>query len=220
MKTIKTAIAIGLGILSFVAMAESETVGVSTQGYNRFTFASPFEAVVLPPEAPVASQPVALGGNTTLLIELERGIKAPVQMVVQMANGQVYDLTLEPGAKRPAVWIQPSGDEGRAPIQRPTDERLVNIFKDVLADPNTAPKGYREIARPNAGRMHGLTVDYVAAYESRSQKLYVMRLRSDRLSPIIPQDLYVRGVKAVYIEGDAVGPQMAPLAVILKAKEG
>ena len=48
--------------------------------------------------------------------------------------------------------------------------------------------------------------------------IYVMRLRSDHPSPILPQDLYVQGVKAVYIDGDAVGPNLAPMAVVLMAR--
>lgn len=201
-----------------VAASAMPPIPVSTQGYNRFTFDSPFQAVVLPPDAPVASKPVALGGNRTLLLEFSPGITEPVQMIVQMLNGQVFDLSLVPGADVPAQWIAPGGETGRTPVQRPTDKNLVEIFRQVMAGPNSVPDGFRQISTPNASKIRGLTADYLSAYESRAYRVYVLRLRADRKAPILPQDLYSKGVAAVYIEGDAVGPNVAPMAVVLQKR--
>lgn len=201
------------------ATAANYTVDVATTGYNRFTFDSPFEAVVLPPDAPLASEPVALGRNTTLLVEFQPRLQKDVQMVVQMQDGQVFDLTLKPGASRTASWQQPAGPDGDTPVQRPEDEMLVGLFQQALADPNREPDGFKRIDTPSPERIEGLTADFIAAYESDQHRLYTMRLRAERPSPIIPQDLYVKGVQAVYISEDSVGPKVAPIALVLARKE-
>lgn len=214
------ALAMGFVACASALAGSNHNVDVANDGYNRFTFDSPFKSVVLPPEAPVASKPVSLGGNTTLLVEFKPGITEPIQMVVQMADGDVLDLTLQPGADQGANWEQPAGPDGEQAVQRPEDKMLIRIFKAALANPDKAPSGFSRITTPEPGEIDGLTADYVAAYQSEVHKLFVMRLRAEQPSPILPQDIYVRGVQAAYIGGDAVGPDLAPLAVVLTRKNG
>lgn len=205
-------------LLAFCGATQARTeVAVSTGSFNRFTFQMPFNEVVFPPNTQLAHKPVAMDGNKTLLISLEASVTEPVQMVVQLQGGNVIDFLLVPGANVGAEWMQPSRIASHnAP--HPQVDVLVDLFSAVLANPNAPPAGFHERPVPDATRIKGLVADFIGNYANRNYRILVMHLRAQRPNPIVPQDLYVKGVAAVYIDGDSVGPQVAPLAIVLKAK--
>lgn len=225
MRVIKHLIAaLGFQLLAMAANAgDIEYVPVSIGGYNAFTFGTPFESAVFPPKSPIKGRPIPLGGNTTLLLEIDPEAKGDIQMTVNMRDGRVVQLRLNPGVDHaPANWHDKgAAAKDKRPIQRQPDEWFYNIYKHLVVKPSEPPEGFHTVDIPGypVTKVSDLTAEYLHAYAQGPWRIYVMRLHSERPSGILPQDLYAPGVKSVLIDGDQVGGGYSPLTIVIMSGE-
>lgn len=206
------------------AIADSvQTIPVSTDGLNIFRFASPFRQTVFDPDAPVdleSSQ--AVGNKDIFILKLKPDANRAFQMIVYLADTRVLNLVLVPTQNvGPANWSETiAPDYATKPLQRPEDGWISEAFKALVT--GKVPDGFRPAKLPKRTvvKFFDLTATYVSAHRSGPYTIYGVRLTSPRPSPILPQDLYRPDIKAVLIDGDRVGPGLAPIAYILIATGG
>jgi hypothetical protein len=195
---------------------------VSDRDFNRFIFPNAVAQLVFPAGAPLLGKPVYLSGNTQVLIQLQRGIDKPVQMVAEVEGGQVYTLTLNP---RPVDGITHKVDGARersaAPAARtvkgeggaagsPRGEDIELLKRVVQGD---IPAGFDSVKLPRPTRFDKFTVVPLAGWsDSVSRRVMVFSLVAvpGQTAVVAPPQFYRPGINAVLLDGDVVDAANSP----------
>lgn len=208
----------------YSAAAEAHTVVISDREFNRIVFRSPFKKVIFPPGAPLKGDPLPLSDNHSVLFQVEPGARGVIQMVVQLKDGNVETLRLEPApvpgvvyrvdgapdvASAPAAAAPAAGEQLPAPR-----DYLVETFRNVLTG-NTGE--FSPVEPFDRVQFDRFTAEPIQAFSNGADRMLVFQLtaREGMETPVAASQFYRRGVRAVQIEGEVVGPESSPHLYIL-----
>lgn len=194
---------------------------VSDRDFNRFIFPSPVTQLVFPAGAPLLGKPVYLAGNTQVLIQLQRGVDKPVQMVVETEGGQVHTLTLNPrpvdgathrvdGARERVASSAAKASKADASGNAPRGEDIELLKRVVQGD---IPAGFDSIKLPRPTRFDKFTVVPLAGWsDGSSRRVMVFSLVAvpGQTAVVAPPQFYRPGINAVLIDGDVVDANNSP----------
>lgn len=204
------------------APARAGEITVSDRDFNRFIFPSPVTQLVFPAGAPLLGKPVYLSNDTQVLIQLQRGVDKPVQVVVETEGGNVHTLTLNP---RPVDGVTHRVEGAR-------DRMAGNPVRTVKADSqgDGAPRGediellkrvvqgdipssFESVKLPKPTRFDKFTVVPLAGWsDGQSRRVMVFSLVAvpGQTAVVAPPQFYRSGINAVLVDGDVVDANNSP----------
>ena len=215
--------------VSFSPASADESV-VSDRDFNHFIFPGPIaNGPIFPAGAPLQGKPVYLANNTQLLLQFKSGSDKPVQMVVELENGNVYKLHLKPrpvngvthridGARDPkkaTATNKVAGEGGDAGGPRGED---IELLKLVVS--SGAPAGYDPVPLSKTTRFDRFSVVPLAAWsDGMSKRVMVFNLvaHPGQTAVVAPPQFYRRGITAVMLDGDVVDANNSPSLFVVES---
>lgn len=204
-----------------------DTVEAATDTYNRIVLPEAYEQIVIPPDAPLADEPIPLDGHRGLLLRPREGAEKAIPVFVQLKSGESFTVRLEPDDEAdPAVYrYRDAPDISEQPDQaRPDDQWIADTIVAVLD--GERPNGFEETDPPSGGRLvlgdgsGAVELDPVEGWRGSQHKLSVYRLTADRIVNVEPRDFYRDGVVAASVEGDVASPRHHPRLIVLEVDDG
>lgn len=204
---------------------------VSDRDFNRFIFPSSVTQLVFPAGAPLLGKPVYLSNNTQVLIQLQRGVDKPVQMVAETEGGQVHTLTLNPrpvdgathridGARDRSAGVSAKvGSKADAQGNAPRGEDIELLKRVVQGD---IPPGFDSIKLPRPTRFDKFTVVPLAGWsDGSSRRVMVFSLVAvpGQTAVVAPPQFYRPGINAVLVDGDVVDANNSPNLYVVEETE-
>lgn len=204
-----------------------ETVQAATDAYNRIVLPEAYEQIVIPPDAPLADEPIPLDQHRGLLLRPREGAEKAIPVFVQLKSGESFTVRLKPDDEAdPAVYrYRDAPDVSEQPSKaRPDDQWISETM--IAAFEGERPDGFEATDPPAGGRLvlgngeGALELAPVEAWRGSQHRLSVYRLSSDRLVNVEPRDFYREGVVAVSVEGDVASTRHHPRLFVLEVDDG
>lgn len=214
--------------VSFSPSMANETV-VSDRDFNHFIFPGPIaNGPIFPAGAPLQGKPVYLANNTQLLLQFQKNSDKPVQMVVELENGNVYKLHLKP---RPVNGITHRIDGARDPKKATASNKMtgeggdasgprgedIELLKHVVS--TGAPVGFDPVPLTKTTRFDRFSVVPLAAWsDGMSKRVMVFNLvaHQGQTAVVAPPQFYRRGITAVMLDGDVVDANNSPSLFVVE----
>jgi|GEM_PF-2049029 len=227
----RIALVLGLSVLALppaLAGDAVKTLPAATDAYNRLVFPEPYAQVVIPPDAPLADDPIPLSGHRGLLLRPREGASGAIPVFVQLRSGASFTVRLKPedGAEPAVFRYRDAPDMAAKPQQerRPADRWIAETVLAALD--GERPEGFEASEPPRPARLvldeadgESVRLTPETAWRGSRHRLRVYRLQADRMVNVEPRDFYRQGVVAVTVEGDVVGPHHRPRLIILEVDD-
>lgn len=201
-------------------------VTVSDSEFNTFVFPEAIKRVFFPAGSPVVGKPIYLADNTQVLLQFSKGHKTPVQMVVELDNGQVVSLRLSIRSV-PGVTHAVNGARLRSSPARSTESSAaaatpgssdIDMLR-VLTTTGSPPDGFEPIHLPRPTRFDKFTVIPLAGWsDAVSKRVLVFSLVAvpGQTAVVSPPQFYRPGITAVMLDGDVVDANNSPQLFVVE----
>lgn len=202
-------------------------VTVSDTEFNTFVFPHTIKRVFFPAGSPVVGKPIYLANNTQVLLQFSKGHRTPVQMVVELENGQVISLRL---SIRPVPGVTHVVNGARlrtGPPRTAADPRAAPVSPGgadidllrVLVATGSPPDGFEPVPLPRPVRFDRFTVIPLAGWsDASSRRVLVFSLVAapGQTAVVSPPQFYRPGISAVMLDGDVVDANNSPQLFVVE----
>lgn len=209
--------------LAPVPGAAAGVLTVSDYELNTFVFPAAVTRVLLPSGAGVSGDPLYLAGNTQVALEFTKGQDRPIQMMVELVDGQVVHLRVSPkpvmgqvhrvkGTASAPRKESASGFAAKATGNsggpRAADVELLK----VLAAQGQPPSEFESVALPDVARFDKFSVVPLAGWTDGARRVFVFSLVATpgQTAVVSPPQFYRQGITAVMVDGDVVDETNSP----------
>ncbi len=205
-------------------------VTVSDYELNTFVFPSAIRKIYFPAGSPVLGNPIYLSDNQQVMLQFSKGDDKPVQMVAELADGQVVQLRVVPRAV-PGVVHSVNGARVQRRAPAATNDAMVasgqaqvaprgediEVLK-LLVSTREAPPGFESVALPGLTRFDKFSVVPLAAWSDGLKRLMVFSLVSvpGQTAVVAPPQFYRQGITAVMLDGDVVDDANSPQLFVVE----
>lgn len=206
---------------------------LSNTQLNILRFPLKIKHVWFPANTPLVGQPVYFAGDHAVMLQFEPGMDQPVQIMAEMANGEVMNesarLQAGPGATVNMADLSPSfqgngagqgGSEPKAPDT--TGMAAVRLLQSVVQ--GRIPNGFQSEPLPAATPFQEFIAQPVMVWFNPDMglRIYVFQLQSKaaRAITVSAPEFYRPGVESVLLTSDSVGAGSSPFLYIVEAVHG
>lgn len=195
-------------------------VTVSDYELNTFAFPAPVKRVYFPANSPVLGTPIYLADNTQVMLQFDKGVDKPVQMVVELEGGKVVQLRVLPrpvpgishktaGAGAAQARAASGSTETRA--QGAAHAEDVELLKFLVSEGNP-PAEFEAVALPGVTRFDKFSVVPLSAWSNGERRIMVFSLVAvpGQVAVVSPPQFYRPGITAVLVDGDTVDESTSP----------
>lgn len=197
-------------------------VTVSDYELNTFAFPGSVKRVYFPANSPVMGTPIYLAENTQVMLQFNKGVDKPVQMVVELETGKVIQLRVLPRPV-PGVSHKTPGASAVTPGKKSLDESSeaqvggtahavdVELLKHVVTE-GAPPAEFESVALPGVTRFDKFSVVPLSAWSDGSRRVMVFSLVAvpGQVAVVSPPQFYRPGITAVLVDGDTVDESSSP----------
>jgi hypothetical protein len=211
----------------------ADAIVLSNNQLNLIKFPDGIKHIWFPAGTPLMGKPVYFDRNHDVMLQFQAGTTKSVQMMVELANGEVLSRTAVLRRMPGAVITMGGGgaivqaDNAPVSITEPTAPdttgmAAVKVLQQAVQ--GIVPEGFVPAPLPAVATFTTFTAHPIMAWQNNDQglTLYVFSLVANggKCSVVTPPEFYTPGVESVLLTEDRVSAGNSPLLYIVEASHG
>lgn len=209
-----------------VEMVAPGALTVSERELNTFIFPGQVKRIFFPAGAAVTGEPIYLSGGTQVMLQFAKTNEESIQMVVELADGNVHTLRVQPrpvqgvvhsiaGAKPRKAVTTPLTADGPGKVDPRAED--IELLKRVVG--GEVPDEFTPVDLPKPTRFDKFSVIPMSGWsDGGSKRIYVFQLvaQPGQTALVAAPQFYRNGITAVMLDGDVVDATTSPTLFVIE----